>query len=79
MKNLRQTTFEHENGSPLACVQVSNGDCLVFVCIILDNAFSKDVKQLSMEDIIGWVLNNVNLQVQSDIADKEQNVAYKAQ
>jgi hypothetical protein len=37
-----------------ACIQIVNGDALVFIGRVLDYAFCEDIKGPSQEDIICW-------------------------
>ena len=45
----------------LSCIRVFDGDGLVFVKEIADNAFCEYVKGLSLKDIICWQLDDVDL------------------
>ena len=78
IKNLRWTVPNYRNSGPLAGVWITDSDCLVFVYIILDNIFSEDIEWSAKEDVIGWVPNNIDLQVQSDVAKEKQNIICKA-
>jgi hypothetical protein len=46
----------------------------VIVLPVLHVAFSDDVKGASKKDVVGWVVNNMNLHIEHDSADFARDV-----
>ena len=55
-------------------VQVADRDCLVLIGEILDNALGEDIKGSTKENVVGRVANDVDLEVECDIANQEGNI-----
>ena len=55
-------------------VGVLDGDSLILVQKVANDTFCKSVKRLSQKDIVGWHLNDMYLQINSDHPNSERHV-----
>ena len=58
-------------------IRVLNGDSLVLVCEAKNDTFCKSVERLSQKDVIGWRLNDMYLQINSDCPNSERYIMSK--
>jgi hypothetical protein len=61
------TMWHSQNHSSMAGVWIANGYRLVLVRKVAHDALSKDVERTTKQDVIGWVMNDMNLNVQCDV------------
>ena len=45
----------------MAGVRVADGDCLVFICEVSDNALGKDVEMSAEQDVVGRGMDDMDL------------------
>ena len=61
----------------LICVWVTNGDCLILICEIVNHTLGEDIEWLAKEYVVGWSLYNMCLQIDCDRSNMERYILSK--
>ena len=56
-------------------IWVMDGNILLFISIVVDDAFGKNVKWLTQKNVISRQLNDVNLKIKCELINEERYIA----
>jgi hypothetical protein len=55
-----------------------DGDGLILIHIVLDNALCQDIKGSSHQNVVCWAVNDMDLEIQGNVSNSTRNVASKS-
>jgi hypothetical protein len=66
------------NSCLLTHAWITDSDCLILVCIVLDNALCQDIEGSSHQNVVGWAANDMDLEIQGNVSDLTRDVVSKS-
>jgi hypothetical protein len=55
-----------------------DSDGLILVRIVLDDALCQDIEGSSHQNVVGWAVNDMDLEIQGNVSDLTRNVVSKS-
>lgn len=74
---MSQMTMRHgRNDGKKSAIWIANGNSLIFIGIIANNTFSKNIEWSVKQDIICRAMNDMNLNIEGDFANSHRYVVH---